>query len=38
MIGRSFGIRLPLQWAREDIEPIADVLDWCAAEVFGTPE
>ncbi|KAJ1621363.1 pyridoxal phosphate-dependent transferase [Pavlovales sp. CCMP2436] len=37
VISRSFGIRLPLQWEREDIASVFDVLEWCAAEVFGTP-
>lgn len=36
MIQRSFGVRLPLQWSDDDILAIGDVLDWCAAEVFGT--
>jgi len=35
LIKRSFGIRLPLQWEREDIFAVADVLEWVAAEHFG---
>lgn len=37
LIARSFGVRLPMQWAAAEIAPIADVLDACAREVFGEP-
>lgn len=35
LIKTSFGIRLPLQWSDDDILAIGDVLEFCAAEVFG---
>lgn len=36
MIKTSFGVRLPLQWGDDDVLAIGDVLEFCAAEVFGT--
>jgi len=35
LIRASFGIRLPMQWQRAEIMEIADVLEYCAGEVFG---
>lgn len=35
LIQSSFGVRLPLQWGDNDILAISNVLDFCAAEVFG---
>jgi len=35
LIKASFGVRLPLRWSDEDVLVIADVLEFCSAEVFS---
>lgn len=36
LIKRSFGVRLPMQWARAEIMAIADVLEWVCDDMFTT--